>query len=692
MRAALSPLGAAQAAATMYRALSGDGSTPARSAATSEPAPDSGSVANGPLLSQSDSFETAREASDVETDAALRVVRGEDSSRTSGGMAGDEDALPAAARSIEPSSSSGAAASGRGPHHAMASRGTSTPSAPYDSPPPTEPVPLGAAAPPASMSTSAAADRAANRAADRAAYRSGEAASAPAETDETKPLDDGEDEMVLKQIDHYELLEVVGEGMQGVVYKCRDINTGEFRALKELRNMAGKVQNMRTEIAVMKRLKHPNLTRLFEVYDAPLMNTSLFLVMDFVDGGPVMRDSDLLAGRAEPLPVADAQVVFKQLVRGLSYLHAHGVLHRDVKPSNVLRDSVTGVVKLSDFGVSSFTSHHKSARVLGEDDVIFVGTCGTPAFMSPEGLGAGHDRVYHGRPADVWAAGATLFCFVYGQLPFYDRANGHMDETLRRIIEEPLKFPAGVRGVPASAKELLSKMLEKDNAKRHTLSMVASHPWVDVNWKSDSVDEFVAPTTADVRESLSLPGIINQVRKSSSGLVMRGIIAVNERLASSRGSKTPHHASSQAQAQAQQAQARDGSTSTPEAGAPGENASPKPAPRSISVSSRRTRAGSADDALSVSSAAAFVEQQAQPPPNSTAPPAAASGPFAGLANPLSFFRGSSGSGAAAPHKPHVQFDEDAEVTDELDRFFRELLCCGERGGAPSCAPPAPPPA
>ena len=155
-----------------------------------------------------------------------------------------------------------------------------------------------------------------------------------------------------------------------------------------------------------------------------------------------------------------------------------------------------------------------------------MGTCGTPAFMSPEGLGAGHDNVYHGRPADVWAAGATLFCLLYGQLPFYDKQNGALEETMRRIVEDPLKFPGGgvsKQPVPQTVKDLLSKMLEKDPSKRAPLSVVTAHPWVDVNWKNDVVDDFVAPTSADVKESLTLPRIINRVRRSSSSLMARGL-------------------------------------------------------------------------------------------------------------------------------------------------------------------------
>jgi serine/threonine protein kinase len=329
----------------------------------------------------------------------------------------------------------------------------------------------------------------------------------------------------IHQIDCYELLEEVGRGAQGVVYKCRDVNTNEIYAIKELKGMAGKLTTFLTEISIMKKLNHPNLTKLFKVYDAPHMSSSMYFVMDYIEGGPVMKDSEVLSRTASPMSVDEAQTVFKQFIRGLNYLHHNGVIHRDIKPSNILRDRRTGIVKLSDFGVSSLTSESKAAKIIGEDDIVYVGTCGTPAFLSPEGLGAGHDHAYHGRPADVWAAGVTLFVFLYGVLPFSD-PNGDLTETMNLIIEQDLKFPPKPSGIPKPVKDLLLKMLEKDPAKRATLSWVSSHPWVGVgNWKKEGNTiggiDVEKPTAADTTSALSIPTMINRVRKTSSGMAKK---------------------------------------------------------------------------------------------------------------------------------------------------------------------------
>jgi len=231
----------------------------------------------------------------------------------------------------------------------------------------------------------------------------------------------------------------------------------------------------------------------------------------------------LLLGKAEALSGERAQHIFQQLVSGLSYLHFRGVLHRDIKPSNVLVSS-KGEVKLCDFGVSSFTNKHKSAKVLGEDDIIYVGTCGTPAMLSPEALGGGHDSAFHGRPADVWAAGVTLYCMLYGRLPF---TGANATDMITNIIDQALAFPPSP--VPVGAREVLTMMLRKDPRKRAVLPAVANHPWVNVgSWKEalsssqlgvlSNIDAGTecSSTTNPVR----MASVLNKVKRRASSVLL----------------------------------------------------------------------------------------------------------------------------------------------------------------------------
>jgi serine/threonine protein kinase len=283
------------------------------------------------------------------------------------------------------------------------------------------------------------------------------------------------------QIDEYIVLEELGHGAQGVVYKAQHHDTKEIVAIKELRNMMERIStDAKMEIAVMKRLNHPHLAKLIKIYYKPEDSSSLFLVLEFVPGGSLLSDSEVWNGNFEPFPMERAQAVFQQLVRGVSYLHHMGVLHRDIKPSNVLGNRHEGPVKVSDFGVSSFTKSQKSARVLGEDDIIIAGSCGTPAFLPPEACGGSIDNKYHGRPADIWSLGVTLYVMLFGRLPFKgtDRAT-----TARAICKEELKLSWKL---PSPVKELLIKMLDKDPIKRATMVYIIDHPWVKAgSWKAD---------------------------------------------------------------------------------------------------------------------------------------------------------------------------------------------------------------
>ena len=309
----------------------------------------------------------------------------------------------------------------------------------------------------------------------------------------------------IESLDRFNRVLEIGRGAQGIVYKCTDSSTGQVFAVKELKKAGAKKisPDFAKEIRIMLHLDHPNLTKLYEVFEAA-NSDSLYLVMEFVDGAPIMDDKLLLLGQAHALPAERAQDIFQQLVSGLSYVHWRGVLHRDIKPSNVLVSN-KGVVKLCDFGVSSFTNKHKSAMVLGEDDIIYVGTCGTPAMLSPEALGGGHDSAFHGRPADVWAAGVTLYCMLYGRLPF---TGANASDMITNIIEQALAFPH----VQVGAREVLAMMLCKEPCKRAMLPAVANHRWVNRGSGVFSKDKGTNP--------VHMTSALNKVRRRADSVLL----------------------------------------------------------------------------------------------------------------------------------------------------------------------------
>jgi serine/threonine protein kinase len=294
-------------------------------------------------------------------------------------------------------------------------------------------------------------------------------------------------ERVLGHVNQYVLFEELGRGMQGAVYKCLNRDDSktyamkclENASLKKRRKVGSSVSRLKNEIEVMKKLDHPNLVRLYEVID-DVKNDRLYLVMDLVVGGSVMGDAAVLKNK-DPLslaiPEAEAKRLFFDFCLGMEHLHQSGILHRDIKPSNMLVDQLTddGVprCKVCDFGVSMLCKDDKSAKVLGEDDLVYVSAQGTIAMLSPEALGGGPDIIYHGRPADVWSAGVSLFLVLFGCLPW--KAEG-IDQLREEILAANIVFPSRPK-VSRDARRVILRMLAKEPNERATFSLVRNDPW-----------------------------------------------------------------------------------------------------------------------------------------------------------------------------------------------------------------------
>ncbi|KAK1773603.1 kinase-like domain-containing protein [Copromyces sp. CBS 386.78] len=226
---------------------------------------------------------------------------------------------------------------------------------------------------------------------------------------------------------------------------------------------------IREEIAIMKKLNHPNLVQLYEVLDDP-EDDSLYMVLEMCKKGVVMKMG--IHGSVEPLPEEQCRFWFRDLILGIEYLHSQGVIHRDIKPDNLLLTQ-DDVLKIVDFGVSEIfekTDEMKTAK-----------PAGSPAFLPPE-LCAKHGDV-SGRAADIWSMGVTLYCLRYGKLPFACDNQLEMWEAIK--TEEP-QFPPGEK---PEFLDLMHKILEKDPAKRITMNELREHPWVTKNGQDPLLSE-----------------------------------------------------------------------------------------------------------------------------------------------------------------------------------------------------------
>ncbi|KAG5185695.1 kinase-like domain-containing protein, partial [Tribonema minus] len=267
-------------------------------------------------------------------------------------------------------------------------------------------------------------------------------------------------------VNNYILLNTLGTGSYAEVRLAKNKVDNGLYAVKIInkdvmsRRQMGKegtfLDDVKREIAIMKKVMHPNVLRLYEVMDDPRVH-KLYLVLEYMRKGDIMN---VLSGDARRLvcdPMDDLGVwhIFRQVVQGLSYLHLQNIVHGDIKPQNLLLDDAHNC-KIADFGISKMLAG--STQRLREG-------AGTPAFMSPE-LCAGIP--YNGQLADVWALGATVYMIRFGRPPF---ASTQLLELYQKAKFDPLEFPPDV-AASSGLKRLLQGMLVKDPSKRMRLEQV----------------------------------------------------------------------------------------------------------------------------------------------------------------------------------------------------------------------------
>ncbi|KAF2031414.1 calmodulin dependent protein kinase [Setomelanomma holmii] len=239
---------------------------------------------------------------------------------------------------------------------------------------------------------------------------------------------------------------------------------------------------IKEEIAIMKKLNHPNLVSLVEVLDDP-EEDSLYMVMEMCKKGVVMQVG--LEERADPYTEEQSRCWFRDMVLGLEYLHAQGIIHRDIKPDNCLITQ-EDVLKIVDFGVSEMFDK--------DGEMKTAKSAGSPAFMPPELCVAKHGHV-SGRAADIWSMGCTLFCLLFGRIPFEKHGMIELYQAIR--LDEP-EIPDTCN--PELA-DLLRRLLEKDPTTRITMEEIRDHPWVTRHGtdpllaKSENVAVIIEPPT-----------------------------------------------------------------------------------------------------------------------------------------------------------------------------------------------------
>ena len=248
-------------------------------------------------------------------------------------------------------------------------------------------------------------------------------------------------------VSHYKIIEKLGEGGMGVVYKAEDTRLNRFAALKFLPNLgADEEEKMRfiQEARAASSIEHNNICTVYEIGETKEGN--VFIALAYYDGITLKKKI-----QKETLTIPGAIDIVMQTAEGLAKAHEQGITHRDIKPANIMITN-DGVVKILDFGL---------AKLNGQSGLTTIGTTlGTTAYMSPEQASGAVVDVR----TDLWSLGAVFYEMLTGEIPFKAE---HDNAVIYMIINEELMPPSSLDlKIPHKLDIFIAKMMAKDPAKR----------------------------------------------------------------------------------------------------------------------------------------------------------------------------------------------------------------------------------
>lgn len=260
--------------------------------------------------------------------------------------------------------------------------------------------------------------------------------------------------------DKYELGKELGKGAFSSVYRAKNKFTDEDVAIKVVNKKDVKrrdIELLEREIRILKKLKHHNIVRLYDLFDGP---ENMYIVLELVPGGELFDQIVTNGSYSE----SDARSIVRQVLEGVEYMHRNGVVHRDLKPENLLCQDPTHI-KIADFGMS------KDISSMG----MLKTAVGTPSYIAPEII-LGCNNGSYDSGCDIWSVGVLTYVLLSGYTPFWGETQ---DQLFTRITKAVFDFPTPEwDDISQHAKDFVRYLLTPDPADRPTAEMALGHPWM----------------------------------------------------------------------------------------------------------------------------------------------------------------------------------------------------------------------
>jgi calcium-dependent protein kinase len=276
--------------------------------------------------------------------------------------------------------------------------------------------------------------------------------------------------------DNYKILNKLGKGSFGNVYKVIHDQSGLIRAMKIIKkeNLAYQDGDSKflNEIRILMACEHPHIIKIFEYYSD---DVNYYIIMEYIPGGELYETISTWKKFDEH----KACYIMRQILEAVNYLHSMKIIHRDIKPENMLVESKVNDkqlinIKLIDFGTSNYY----------DDSKKFTQKVGSPYYIAPEVI-----KKYYDYKCDIWSCGVILYVLLVGYPPF---KGSSQKELLTNIV----KGEYSIKGeewdkVSEDAKDLITKMLELDASKRLSAEEALKHPWVIkyINGEMDKIND-----------------------------------------------------------------------------------------------------------------------------------------------------------------------------------------------------------